>query len=153
MYRPRPDRNAGLSSVANRDGPDIPLAGMLEDRRIEQQAKHGGIKSIFLSEIQIPKMGRRSRCPVQHNPYDELIQKTCRTKQRHMQPFVLNRQKLLVIKAAPVKVSNSYALGVFLGTTPFVGLKVLSALHLTSQLVPSLFNGICFLLWSYSFDS
>lgn len=49
-----------------------------------------------------------------------------------MQPFILIRQKL-VIKAAPGKVSGGYALGVFLGTTPFVGLKVLTALLLTGQ--------------------
>ncbi|NQV02104.1 MAG: SDR family NAD(P)-dependent oxidoreductase [Bacteroidia bacterium] len=44
------------------------------------------------------------------------------------------REKLLKIKAEPKKVSLGYALGVFLGTTPFIGLKVFIALIITSIL-------------------
>jgi len=42
------------------------------------------------------------------------------------------REKLLRIKANPKKISLGYALGVFLGTTPFIGTKVFVALILTS---------------------
>jgi len=41
------------------------------------------------------------------------------------------REKLLRIKANPRKVSLGYALGVFLGTTPFIGTKVFIALICT----------------------
>ena len=41
------------------------------------------------------------------------------------------REKLINIKAAPKKVSYGYALGVFLGTTPFIGAKVFIALICT----------------------
>lgn len=40
--------------------------------------------------------------------------------------------KLLSIKASPEKISRGYALGVFLGTTPFIGTKVVLALCITS---------------------
>ncbi len=42
------------------------------------------------------------------------------------------REKLVRIQEEPQKVSRGYALGVFLGTTPFIGLKVFIALLLTS---------------------
>lgn len=42
--------------------------------------------------------------------------------------------KLRQIKASPEKISKGYALGVFLGTTPFIGTKVFIALGLTSFL-------------------
>jgi uncharacterized protein len=42
------------------------------------------------------------------------------------------REKLMRIQADPGKVSRGYALGVFLGTTPFIGMKVFIALVLTS---------------------
>jgi len=42
------------------------------------------------------------------------------------------REKLMKIRENPVKVSLGYALGVFLGTTPFIGTKVFIALILTS---------------------
>ncbi len=42
------------------------------------------------------------------------------------------RGKLLRIKSNPKKVSLGYALGVFLGTTPFIGTKVFIALIMTS---------------------
>jgi len=42
--------------------------------------------------------------------------------------------KLLNIKAGPEKVSKGYALGVFLATTPFIGMKVFIALGLTTIL-------------------
>ncbi|MBE0646329.1 MAG: DUF2062 domain-containing protein [Bacteroidales bacterium] len=42
------------------------------------------------------------------------------------------QEKLLRIKANPRKVSLGYALGVFLGTTPFIGTKVFIALIMTS---------------------
>ncbi len=42
------------------------------------------------------------------------------------------KHKLRSIKAPPEKISRGYALGVFLGTTPFIGTKVLLALCLTS---------------------
>ena len=42
------------------------------------------------------------------------------------------REKLIRIKANPRKVSLGYALGVFLGTTPFIGTKVFIALIMTS---------------------
>ncbi|MFH1297186.1 MAG: SDR family NAD(P)-dependent oxidoreductase [Bacteroidota bacterium] len=42
------------------------------------------------------------------------------------------REKLIRIKANPKKVSLGYALGVFLGTTPFIGAKVFIALIVTS---------------------
>jgi uncharacterized protein (DUF2062 family) len=42
--------------------------------------------------------------------------------------------KLKQIKASPEKISKGYALGVFLGTTPFIGTKVFIALGLTSFL-------------------
>src|SRR5512147_1097407 len=41
------------------------------------------------------------------------------------------RQKLQSIKASPDEISKGYALGVFLGTTPFIGTKVFIALGLT----------------------
>lgn len=41
------------------------------------------------------------------------------------------KSKLLQIKASPDKISKGYALGVFLGTTPFIGTKVFIALGLT----------------------
>lgn len=41
-------------------------------------------------------------------------------------------KKLKAIKADPRKISTGYALGVFLGTTPFIGLKVFIALLITS---------------------
>lgn len=44
------------------------------------------------------------------------------------------RQKLLQIKESPEKISKGYALGVFLGTTPFIGTKVFLALGITSFL-------------------
>lgn len=44
------------------------------------------------------------------------------------------KQKLRSIQASPEKVSRGYALGVFLGTTPFIGTKVLIALGITSLL-------------------
>ncbi len=44
------------------------------------------------------------------------------------------REKLLCIPADPSRVSRGYALGVFLGTTPFIGMKVVIALALTSLL-------------------
>lgn len=42
------------------------------------------------------------------------------------------REKLRSIKADPRRVSTGYALGIFLGTTPFVGCKVFMALILTT---------------------
>ena len=42
------------------------------------------------------------------------------------------REKLIRIQAEPKKVSFGYALGVFLGTTPFIGAKVFIALICTS---------------------
>lgn len=42
------------------------------------------------------------------------------------------KKKLLGIKADPKKISFGYALGVFLGTTPFIGIKVFIALIFTS---------------------
>jgi uncharacterized protein (DUF2062 family) len=42
------------------------------------------------------------------------------------------RAKLMRIQADHGKVSRGYALGVFLGTTPFIGMKVFIALVLTS---------------------
>ncbi|MBN1198992.1 MAG: DUF2062 domain-containing protein, partial [Bacteroidales bacterium] len=44
------------------------------------------------------------------------------------------RERLLRIKANPRRVSLGYALGVFLGTTPFIGTKVFIALIATSLL-------------------
>ncbi len=44
------------------------------------------------------------------------------------------KSKLRSIKESPEKVSCGYALGVFLGTTPFIGTKVLIALGITSFL-------------------
>lgn len=44
------------------------------------------------------------------------------------------KARLQQIKASPEKVSKGYALGVFLGTTPFIGTKVFIALFLTSFL-------------------
>jgi uncharacterized protein (DUF2062 family) len=44
------------------------------------------------------------------------------------------KSKLIQIKASPEKISKGYALGVFLGTTPFIGTKVFIALGLTSFL-------------------
>jgi len=41
-------------------------------------------------------------------------------------------EKLLEIKAEPKKVALGYSLGVFLGTTPFIGAKAVIALILTS---------------------
>ena len=43
-------------------------------------------------------------------------------------------KKILRQKDAPEKISKGYALGVFLGTTPFIGFKVLIALIITSIL-------------------
>jgi hypothetical protein len=51
-----------------------------------------------------------------------------------MKPFGKIGSKLLNIKAGPEKVSGSYALGVFLATTPFIGMKVFIALVLTTIL-------------------
>jgi uncharacterized protein len=42
------------------------------------------------------------------------------------------KEKLMKIKANPTRVSSGYALGVFLGTTPFIGFKVFIALILTT---------------------
>ena len=42
------------------------------------------------------------------------------------------REKLIKIKAKPKSVSYGYSLGVFLGTTPFIGIKVFIALIVTS---------------------
>src|SRR5512138_368411 len=49
-------------------------------------------------------------------------------------PSAMNklREKLSRIQAEPGKISRGYALGVFLGTTPFIGMKVFIALALTS---------------------
>jgi len=44
------------------------------------------------------------------------------------------KTKLLSIEASPEKISRGYALGVFLGTTPIIGTKVIIALGLTSFL-------------------
>jgi len=44
------------------------------------------------------------------------------------------REKLIRIQANPKKVSFGYSLGVFLGTTPFIGAKVFIALIITSLL-------------------
>ncbi len=44
------------------------------------------------------------------------------------------REKLIRIQAKPEKVSFGYSLGVFLGTTPFIGAKVFIALIITSLL-------------------
>lgn len=49
-----------------------------------------------------------------------------------MNPLKKTRSKLLSIKASPRKISSGFALGVFLGTTPFIGTKVFIALGLTS---------------------
>lgn len=51
-----------------------------------------------------------------------------------MKPFGNIGSKLLNINARPEKVSRGYALGIFLATTPFVGMKVLIALGLTTFL-------------------
>jgi hypothetical protein len=51
-----------------------------------------------------------------------------------MKAFSKISSKLLAIKSTPEKVSRGYALGVFLGTTPFIGTKVIIALSLTSFL-------------------
>jgi hypothetical protein len=48
-----------------------------------------------------------------------------------MNPFVKIRKKLTSIEANPSTISRGYALGVFLGTTPFIGVKVIIALTLT----------------------
>jgi len=48
-----------------------------------------------------------------------------------MNPLIKIREKLSLIKAHPFQISRGYALGVFLGTTPFIGVKVLIALTLT----------------------
>lgn len=48
-----------------------------------------------------------------------------------MNPFIKIREKLSSIEANPSKISRGYALGVFLGTTPFIGTKVFIALILT----------------------
>nr|MBC8435948.1 DUF2062 domain-containing protein [Bacteroidota bacterium] len=44
------------------------------------------------------------------------------------------REKLIKIQAKPRSVSFGYSLGVFLGTTPFIGAKVFIALIVTSLL-------------------
>ncbi|NJK94823.1 MAG: DUF2062 domain-containing protein [Bacteroidales bacterium] len=44
------------------------------------------------------------------------------------------KSRLLQIKESPEKISKGYALGVFLGTTPFIGTKVFIAIGLTSFL-------------------
>lgn len=44
------------------------------------------------------------------------------------------KAKLTQIKASPENISKGYALGVFLGTTPFIGTKVFIALGLTTFL-------------------
>jgi hypothetical protein len=49
-----------------------------------------------------------------------------------MKTFGKIKSKLMAIKASPQKVSKGYALGVFLGTTPFIGTKVIVALGLTT---------------------
>jgi hypothetical protein len=49
-----------------------------------------------------------------------------------MNPLTKIKAKLLGIEATPQMVSRGYALGVFLGTTPFIGTKVFIALVLTS---------------------
>lgn len=49
-----------------------------------------------------------------------------------MKPLKSIKSKLLAIKTTPSKVSGGYALGVFLGTTPFIGAKVFIALGLTA---------------------
>jgi len=49
-----------------------------------------------------------------------------------MNPFNKIKSKLLAIEASPQMVSRGYALGVFLGTTPFIGTKVFIALGLTT---------------------
>lgn len=41
------------------------------------------------------------------------------------------KNNLQSIKASPEKISKGYALGIFLGTTPFIGTKVFIALGLT----------------------
>jgi uncharacterized protein len=51
-----------------------------------------------------------------------------------MKPFGKIGSKLLNIQAGPEKVSGSYAMGVFLATTPFIGMKVFIALVLTTIL-------------------
>ncbi|HNX79558.1 MAG TPA: DUF2062 domain-containing protein [Prolixibacteraceae bacterium] len=48
-----------------------------------------------------------------------------------MNPFIKIREKLSSIEANPSKISRGYALGVLLGTTPFIGTKVFIALILT----------------------
>lgn len=48
-----------------------------------------------------------------------------------MKALHIIRQKLRAIKATPDEISKGYALGVFLGTTPFIGTKVFIALGLT----------------------
>lgn len=49
-----------------------------------------------------------------------------------MKPYAIIKSKLLAIEATPQMVSGGYALGVFLGTTPFIGTKVFIALGLTT---------------------
>lgn len=49
-----------------------------------------------------------------------------------MNPFNKIKSKLLAIEASTQMVSRGYALGVFLGTTPFIGTKVFIALGLTT---------------------
>ncbi len=51
-----------------------------------------------------------------------------------MNAFEKIKLRLRQIKASPEKISKGYALGVFLGTTPFIGTKVFIALGLTSFL-------------------
>jgi uncharacterized protein len=51
-----------------------------------------------------------------------------------MKPLGKIGSKLLNIKSCPGKVSRGYALGVFLATTPLVGMKVFIALVLTTSL-------------------
>jgi uncharacterized protein len=41
------------------------------------------------------------------------------------------KNKLTLIKAEPYKISMSYALGVFLAATPFIGIKIIIAIALT----------------------
>jgi len=48
-----------------------------------------------------------------------------------MNPLIKIKDKLSSIEANPSVISRGYALGVFLGTTPFIGAKVLIALLLT----------------------
>jgi uncharacterized protein len=54
------------------------------------------------------------------------------------------RRKLIGMKGDPRMISRGYALGIFLGTTPFIGCKVFIALILTSLLkwskIPAVFG-------------